>query len=101
VNEHIICHGILNVTILGGLTQYVQAGNLGIYKLFKGKASPIIAACDQVWKQHLEILRLNLIENSVRAKGFGDCHESIFRYFGLTMKLQETMKHNFHNMKKI
>ena len=35
VKEHMIRRGILNVVIPGGLTPYVQAGDLGIYKSFK------------------------------------------------------------------
>ena len=51
--KHMICHGILNVVFPGGLTPYVQAGDLGIFKSFKDKISPIIAAwknSDQVKK---------------------------------------------------
>ena len=32
VTEHIIRRGVLNIVIPGGLTPYVQAGDLGIYK---------------------------------------------------------------------
>jgi hypothetical protein len=39
--------GIQNIVIPGGLTPYVQAGDLGIYKSFKEIISPIIIAA---WK---------------------------------------------------
>jgi hypothetical protein len=97
VKEHMICHGILNVVIPGSLTPSVQAGNLGIYKSFKDRISPIIAAwknSDQVkrtvsgnpkpsekevvcrwvreaWRQFEPVV----IQNSVRAAGFGDFHQ--------------------------
>ena len=47
VKEHLNRRGIKNVVIPGGLTPYVQAGDLGIYKSFKDKISPLIAA----WKR--------------------------------------------------
>jgi hypothetical protein len=134
VKEHMIRHGILNVVIPGGLTPYVQAGDLGIYKLFKDKISPIIAAwknSDQVkrtasgnpkppekevvcrwareaWRQVKPVV----IQNSVRAAGFGDCHEwmmwkhdvygSSFQLLWSNHELQKLTKQNFYsNMKKI
>jgi hypothetical protein len=97
VKEHMIRRGILNVVIPGGLTPYVQAGDLGIYKSFKDKISPIIAA----WKNSVKVKRTAsgnpkppekevvcrwvreawtqvepvVIQNSVRASGFSDFHE--------------------------
>lgn len=46
VKEHLQRRGIHNVTIPGGLTPYVQSGDLGIFKCFKDCISPIIAS----WK---------------------------------------------------
>jgi hypothetical protein len=97
MKEYMIHHGILNVVFTCGSTPYVQAGDLGIYKSFKDKISPIMAAwknsnqvkktpsgnpkppekevvcrgISQAWRQVGPIV----IENSVTAAGFGDCHE--------------------------
>ena len=43
VKERLKRRGIRNIVIPEGLTPYVQAGDLGIYKSFKDKLSPIIA----------------------------------------------------------
>ncbi len=43
VKEHLKRRGIRNIVIPWGLTPYVQAGDLGIYKSFNDKLSPIIA----------------------------------------------------------
>ncbi len=92
VKEYMICHGISYVVFPGVLTSYVQAGDLGIYKSFKDKISPIIAAwknSDQVKKAPYEKLKPPakevvcewrqvepvVIDKSMRAAGFSDCIE--------------------------
>ena len=42
VKEHLRRRGIKNIVVPGGLTPYVQAGDLGIYKSFKDQIGPII-----------------------------------------------------------
>jgi hypothetical protein len=112
--------GTQNIVILGGLTPYVQAGDLGIYKSFKDKFSPIIAS----WKisDKVELTRggnpkppkvntiikwvaaawnqVNVILNSIKAAGFGDENEwhiykhdvygATFRNAWLSRELLET-----------
>ena len=93
VKEHMNMRGIRNVVIPGGMTAYMQAGDLGIYKCFKDKMSAIIAG----WKKSGDVERTkggnprppkvetvtkwvmdawkevdeNVILNSIKAAGFG------------------------------
>ncbi len=53
VKEHMIYHGILNFVVPGGLTPYVQAGDLDIYKSFRDKISSVMAA----WKSSDKVKR--------------------------------------------
>ncbi|KAI9910063.1 hypothetical protein PsorP6_010455 [Peronosclerospora sorghi] len=97
VKEHLKRRGIRNDAIPGTLTPYVQAGDLGIYKSFKDKISPITASwkssdaeertasgnpkppnqetvcrwVKQVWSSVGE----SVILNSIKAAGFGDDKE--------------------------
>ena len=93
VKEHLRRRGIKNIVVPGGLTPYVQAGDLGIYKSFKDQIGPIIA----LWKNSLEsktpkgtpkpptletVLKWvhtawtkvpeSVVLNSIRAAGFGE-----------------------------
>jgi len=45
--------GILSVAISGGLTAYVQAGDIASYKSFKNKSSPLISECKSSGKVEL------------------------------------------------
>ena len=95
VKQHMKRRGFKNIVIPGGLTPYVQAGDLGIYKSFKDKISPIIAAwkiSDKVLLRHEEVIQNlqkvdtiinwvaaawnqvneSVILNSIKALGFGD-----------------------------
>ena len=115
VKEYMKRRGINNIVIPGGLTPYVQAGDLGIYKSFQDKISPIIAA----WKQSDEVERTrgnnpkppkietiikwvmsawnqvneSVILNSVKGAGFGD--ETTWHIYKHTCTGQHFEMHGF------
>lgn len=94
VKKHLFDRKIQNIVVPGGLTPYVQAGDLGIYKSFKDKISPIIAH----WKKSDQVqytrgnnpkppdveticgwvlpawqnVSSNVVLNSIKAAGFGN-----------------------------
>jgi hypothetical protein len=58
IEEHCFRHDITLVVIPGGMTPYLQAGDIGIYKEFKDKLSPIIDECKR--SDHVEYTRANI-----------------------------------------
>ena len=94
VKKHLKRRGTKNVVIPEGLTPYVQAGDLGVYKSFKDKMSPLIAPWKASGQAPLNrngnpkppsdetvchwitsawrLVNANVILNSIKAAGFSE-----------------------------